>query len=65
MTAPSSGGPHHRTVETSLFEGAILVVVVLLVMLGNWRAALIVALAIPLSLLFAMTGMVQGGSPAT
>lgn len=49
-----------RTVETSLFEGAVLVVVVLLVMLGNWRAALIVALAIPLSLLFAMTGMVQG-----
>jgi cobalt-zinc-cadmium resistance protein CzcA len=48
-----------RTVETSLFEGAILVVVVLLVMLGNWRAAFIVALAIPLSLLFAMTGMVQ------
>jgi cobalt-zinc-cadmium resistance protein CzcA len=49
-----------RTVETSLFEGAILVVVVLLVMLGNWRAAFIVALAIPLSLLFAVTGMVQG-----
>lgn len=49
-----------RTVETSLFEGAILVVVVLLIMLGNWRAALIVALAIPLSLFFAMTGMVQG-----
>ena len=48
-----------RTVETSLFEGAILVVVVLLIMLGNWRAALIVAMAIPLSLLFAMTGMVQ------
>lgn len=48
-----------RTVETSLFEGAILVVVVLLIMLGNWRAALIVALAIPLSLLFAITGMVQ------
>jgi heavy metal efflux system protein len=49
-----------RTVETSLFEGAILVVLVLLVMLGNWRAAFIVALAIPLSLLFAITGMVQG-----
>jgi cobalt-zinc-cadmium resistance protein CzcA len=49
-----------HTVQTSLFEGAILVVVVLLVMLGNWRAALIVALAIPLSLLMAMTGMVQG-----
>jgi len=47
------------TVETSLFEGAILVVVVLLILLGNWRAALIVALAIPLSLLFAITGMVE------
>ena len=48
-----------HTVESSLFEGAILVVVLLLVMLGNWRAALIVALAIPLSMLFAITGMVQ------
>ncbi|HKX61045.1 MAG TPA: CusA/CzcA family heavy metal efflux RND transporter, partial [Verrucomicrobiae bacterium] len=49
-----------HTVETSLFEGAVLVVALLLLMLGNWRAALIVSLAIPLSLLFAMTGMVQG-----
>ena len=49
-----------HTVESSLFEGAMLVMVVLLVMLGNWRAALIVALAIPLSMLFAITGMVQG-----
>jgi cobalt-zinc-cadmium resistance protein CzcA len=49
-----------HTVETSLFEGAILVVAVLFITLGNWRAALIVSLAIPLSLLFAMTGMVQG-----
>lgn len=49
-----------HTVESSLFEGAILVVVVLLLMLGNWRAALIVASAIPLSMLFAITGMVQG-----
>ena len=48
------------TVEKNLFEGAILVVVVLLALLGNWRAAVIVSLAIPLSLLFAMTGMVQG-----
>jgi len=48
------------TVEKNLFEGALLVVVVLLALLGNWRAALIVASAIPLSLLFAMTGMVQG-----
>lgn len=47
------------TVEKNLFEGAILVVVILLLMLGNWRAAIIVSLAIPLSLLFAMTGMVQ------
>ncbi len=49
-----------HTVESSLFEGAILVIVVLLIMLGNWRAAIIVALAIPLSMLFAITGMVQG-----
>jgi heavy metal efflux system protein len=48
------------TVEKNLFEGAILVIVVLLGLLGNWRAALIVAAAIPLSLLFAITGMVQG-----
>jgi len=48
------------TVEKNLFEGAILVVVVLLLLLGNVRAALIVSLAIPLSLLFAVTGMVQG-----
>ncbi|MBN8707969.1 MAG: cation transporter [Verrucomicrobia bacterium 61-8] len=47
------------TVERNLVEGAILVVVVLLVLLGNVRAALIVATAIPLSMLFAITGMVQ------
>jgi len=47
-----------RTVETSLFEGAILVVVVLFLLLGNIRAAIIVACAIPLSMLFAITGMV-------
>jgi heavy metal efflux system protein len=50
-----------RTVEKNLFEGAVLVVVVLFALLGNWRAALIVALAIPLSMLFAMTGMVRLG----
>jgi cobalt-zinc-cadmium resistance protein CzcA len=49
------------TVEKNLFEGAILVVVVLLGLLGNWRAALIVASAIPLSFLFAITGMVRFG----
>ncbi len=47
------------TVERNLFEGAILVVAVLLFLLGNWRAALIVSSAIPLSFLFAITGMVQ------
>jgi cobalt-zinc-cadmium resistance protein CzcA len=50
-----------RTVEKNLVEGALLVVVILFLMLGNWRAAVIVALAIPLSMLFAMTGMVRWG----
>ncbi len=49
------------TVEKNLFEGAVLVIVVLLLLLGNWRAALIVATAIPLSFLFALTGMRQFG----
>jgi cobalt-zinc-cadmium resistance protein CzcA len=49
------------TVKHNLFEGAVLVVVVLLLLLGNWRAALIVALAIPLSFLFALIGMTFGG----
>ncbi|MEO6995040.1 MAG: CusA/CzcA family heavy metal efflux RND transporter, partial [Lacunisphaera sp.] len=49
------------TVEKNLFEGAVLVVVVLLLLLGNWRAALIVACAIPLSFLFALTGMARFG----
>ncbi|MEO7298426.1 MAG: CusA/CzcA family heavy metal efflux RND transporter [Verrucomicrobiota bacterium] len=49
------------TVKTNLFEGAILVVVVLLILLGNWRAALIVAAAIPLSFLIALTGMARFG----
>lgn len=50
-----------HTVETNLFEGAILVIVVLLLLLGNVRAAIIVALSIPLSLLFAFTLMVKFG----
>ncbi|MBL8859850.1 MAG: CusA/CzcA family heavy metal efflux RND transporter [Planctomycetes bacterium] len=48
------------TVQKNLVEGAILVIVVLLIMLGNWRAAMICALAIPLSMLMTATGMVQG-----
>lgn len=47
------------TVQKNLLEGAILVVVVLLVMLGNVRAALLTAMVIPLSMLMLMTGMVQ------
>ena len=49
------------TVKKNLFEGAVLVVAVLLLLLGNSRAALIVATAIPLSFLFALTGMLKGG----
>ena len=41
------------TVETNLLEGAALVIFVLLLLLGNWRGALLVATIIPLSMLFA------------
>jgi cobalt-zinc-cadmium resistance protein CzcA len=54
----------HRTIHTvtmNLFEGALLVTAVLLILLGNWRAALIVAAAIPLAFLFALTGMTRFG----
>lgn len=47
------------TVQKNLLEGAILVIVVLLLMLGNVRAAIICALAIPLAMLMTATGMVQ------
>jgi cobalt-zinc-cadmium resistance protein CzcA len=47
-----------RTVRNNLFEGATLVIVVLFLFLGNIRAAVITALVIPLSMLFAVTGMV-------
>ncbi len=52
------------TVQTNLFEGAILVVLVLLVMLGNVRAALLTALVIPVSMLMLMIGMVESGVSA-
>ena len=45
------------TVQKNLFEGAVLVIVVLFIFLGNIRAALITALVIPLSMLFAISGM--------
>ena len=47
------------TVQKNLFEGALLVIVVLFALLGNLRAALITALVIPLSMLLLMTGMVE------
>ena len=50
-----------RTVETNLLEGSLLVIAVLLLMLGNVRGGLIVASAIPLSMLFAFIGMVRAG----
>jgi cobalt-zinc-cadmium resistance protein CzcA len=54
-----------RTVEKNLFEGALLVIAVLFVFLGNWRAGLIVAAAIPLSLLFAFNAMLSFGIAGT
>lgn len=50
-----------KTVERNLIEGAVLVIVVLLLLLGNVRGALIVASAIPLSMLVAFSGMVGTG----
>jgi cobalt-zinc-cadmium resistance protein CzcA len=46
-----------HTVEHNLMEGAVLVIVVLLLLLGNLRAGLVVAAAIPLSMLMAFAGM--------
>lgn len=53
------------TVRNNLFEGGLLVVAILFVFLGNLRAGLIVALAIPLSMLFAFSGMLQFGIAAS
>lgn len=46
-----------NTIQTNLIEGALIVVFVLVLLLGNWRAGLIVASVIPLSLLFAISLM--------
>jgi cobalt-zinc-cadmium resistance protein CzcA len=53
------------TVRKNLFEGGLLVVAVLFLFLGNLRAAAIVALAIPLSMLFAFSGMLRFGIAAS
>lgn len=47
------------TVKTNLLEGAVLVIAVLFLFLGNIRAAIITALVIPFSMLFTFTGMVH------
>lgn len=52
------------TVSKNLLEGALLVIVVLFVLLGNIRAALITAAVIPLSMLMTITGMVRTGVSA-
>lgn len=54
-----------RTVEHNLLAGALLVIAVLFAFLGNLRAGLIVALAIPLSMLFAGSLMLQTGIAAS
>ena len=48
-----------QTVQTNLLEGALLVIVVLFVLLGNFRAAFLTALVIPFAMLMTITGMVQ------
>lgn len=50
-----------RTVSKNLIEGGILVIAVLLLLLGNLRGGLIVASAIPLSMLIAFSGMMYAG----
>ena len=47
------------TVEKNLLEGALLVVIMLFLILGNFRAAFVTACVIPLSMLFTITGMVE------
>ena len=54
-----------RTVEHNLLAGALLVIAILFAFLGNLRAGLIVAVAIPLSMLFAGNLMLQAGISAS
>ena len=53
-----------KTVAKNLAEGALLVIVILFVMLGNLRAALITALVIPVTMLMTLTGMLEAGISA-
>ena len=49
------------TVRENLVAGALLVVVILFAMLGNWRGAFVTAAVIPLAMLMTITGMVRSG----
>lgn len=53
-----------KTVAKNLAEGALLVIVILFLMLGNLRAALITALVIPVTMLMTLTGMLEAGISA-
>jgi len=53
-----------KTVAKNLTEGALLVIVVLFLLLGNFRAALIAALVIPITMLMTSFGMLKGGVSA-
>jgi cobalt-zinc-cadmium resistance protein CzcA len=53
-----------RTVAKNLAEGALLVIVILFLMLGNLRAALITAFVIPVTMLMTITGMLETGISA-
>ena len=53
-----------RTIRTNLLEAAILVMAVLLLFLGNVRAALLTTAVIPISMLMTVTGMVESGVSA-
>jgi cobalt-zinc-cadmium resistance protein CzcA len=50
-----------ETVRENLAAGALLVIVILFAMLGNWRGALVTAAVIPLAMLMTITGMVETG----
>lgn len=53
-----------KTVSSTLLEGILLVIIVLIIFLGSWRGALLVAITIPLSLLFAFIMMHLTDIPA-
>jgi|TARA_Y100000746_G_C15469773_1_gene436197 cobalt-zinc-cadmium resistance protein CzcA len=53
-----------NTVQKNLLEGALLVIVILFLLLGNIRAALITAAIIPIAMMMTITGMVQRGVSA-